>query len=311
MNSSKPLNGAGPVTVQERLGDWHQLIDRCRRKPTRKRVHALRVSTLRLQAELDIDLAEVPRASHEAQAVLQFTREGQKLRRVLGPVREHDVWVGKLQRLRQSLLQSGAYVPRTTRGCVRQLEQFESRLKQDRRQLEKKLIAAIERRRESLAALTQIDLGIAASVNGGGDAARNIRARFARVAKNFPSFDEENLHEFRKRIKMVRYLAEMHQQDKACAQIAAQMKKLQSTIGEWHDWQALAREVRRHGSKTDAAELLAAIAAESLEAALTNCRTITHRLLAEDAEVPEAVVGRKAPGRADHLLSEAADRKLA
>lgn len=300
--------------MHDRLGEWRRLIDRCERKPTRKRVHALRVVTLRLQAELEIDLAELPRASHQAQAILDFSKQGEKLRKALGPVREIDVWIGKLQGLRASLAESGGYVPRSTRECVRQIGQFEARLRQDRRRLEKKLIVVVEKRGEDFAAAAEVVGAEIADrpMNDGVNAAGMIRARFAEIAEDFPAFDAENLHEFRKRIKLIRYLAEIHEGDPACAQIAAQMKKLQSAIGEWHDWQALVREIQRGGWKgKDALELLDAIAAESLEAALATSRIVTHKVIAGGATAPDAAPVRKAPQRADHDLSTEADRKLA
>lgn len=314
MNSRKRWNGAGSITAYGRIAAWRQLLDRCQRKPTRKRVHALRVVTLRLQAQLETELAELPRAARPAKAILAFSRQAEKLRKALGPVRELDVWIGKLRGLRARLAEPGVYVPRSTRACVRQLEQFESQLKQSRRPLEKKLIAAIEKRIDNLSVRADVigaDLAGHATSNGL-NAASTIRTRFAEIAKSFPAFDQENLHEFRKRIKLIRYIAELHQGDAASAQIAAQMKKLQSAIGEWHDWQALARRVRRGCSRrNDAAELLEAIAAESLEAALTTSRSITSRLLAEDAPAPHPAPVRKPPQRADHDQSEAAAKKIA
>lgn len=313
MNSGKRSNSAASVAQRDPIGEWSQLLNRCERKPTRKRVHALRVATLRLTAELEIDLAELPRASHQAQAILQFSKNGEKLRKALGPVRELDVWIGKVQWLQASLAKPGDYTPRSTRDCIQQLERFESRLRQKRRRLEKKLIAAIEKRKDSFHAARELDVVLDADANRGASAADMINARFAEVVKAFPGFDEENLHEFRKHIKMIRYLAEIHQDgDPACAQIAAQMKKLQGSIGEWHDWQALAREIRRGRSKDkDAVELLQSIAAESLDDALTACRSFIHKLIANDVLVSEARLAPKVPQHADLEFSETADRKLA
>lgn len=312
MNPGTRLNGANSIDLHDRLEQWRQLLDRCEQKPVRKRVHALRVVTLRLQAELSIDLAELPSASHQAHAILEFIRQGEKLRKALGPVRELDVWIGKLQGLCASLRRSGDYIPRSTRDCIRQLERVESRLKQSRRSLEKKLTAAIKRRRPSFAdALEEVSVAVDGRViDHGMDASRMIRDRFSEVAKDFPEFNEENLHEFRKRIKMVRYLAEIHESEPACAQFVAQMRKLQSSIGEWHDWQDIERTVRRERSKSkDAAELLETIAAESFEAALITCRQLTDKLVGEHA--PHSDLVRKAPARVENDWLEISRRKLA
>ena len=111
---------------------------------------------------------------------------------------------------------------------------------------------------------------------------------------------------------MIRYLAEAHDNDPACAQIALQLKKVQSAIGEWHDWQALAREIRRgHWKSKDAAELLAEIAAESFESALIACRGTCHMVAVGNPVVSEVASPRKAPDRAHPERSETAHRKLA
>ena len=47
--------------MRDRLAAWRELLYLCRRKATRKRVHALRVITLRLQAESDRDLNDLPK----------------------------------------------------------------------------------------------------------------------------------------------------------------------------------------------------------------------------------------------------------
>jgi CHAD domain-containing protein len=312
MNLASEPERAATTSIHDRLGDWRQLVDRCARKPTRKRVHALRVITLRVQAELEIDLAELPHASHQAQAILKFNRLGEKLRKALGPVRELDVWLGKLLGLRASLTQAGDYTPPSTRECLRQLERFELRLKEKRRPLEKKLVAAISKRKDSFAnAADEVDSLLGGMrTDGGADAAHTILGQFAEIARDFPTFNEQNLHEFRKRIKMVRYLAEIHEGDAACGMIASQMKKLQSAIGEWHDWQDLSHEVRHGRSKNkDAAELLGSIAAESLELALVVCRQITDKLVSQQTGLPDP--GRKIPARVDYKLDQTAERKLA
>jgi CHAD domain-containing protein len=278
-------HGMESASVRDRLADWRELLDRCGRKPTRKRVHALRVVTLRLQAELDRDAGELPSASHQAQAVFQFGKHAQRLRRVLGRVREIDVWIGMLGRLRTSMSATTEYVPRTTRECIRQIERTEERLKGKRGALERRLMAEIENRRVQLESAGK-DVDQAVGIRRGApesQAFEQILARFASVAAEFPMLDEENLHEFRKRIKTVRYLAEISGEDPACSRLAAQMKKMQTAIGDWHDWQALAQEVSRGRRKRGStlAELLDSMRSEAFDAAIASCHAVTARLLAK------------------------------
>lgn len=281
-NSSRQ---AALVSVRDRLTDWRELLDRCGRKPTRKRVHALRVVTLRLQAELDRDAAELPSASHQAQAIFRFGKQAHRLRRVLGRVREIDVWIGMLRRLKASMSESADYVPRSSRDCIRQIERTEQRLKERRSVLERKLLDEIEKRRVQLESAGE-DAGEAVEVRHRTTdlhAFEQILARYASVAAEFPTLDEGNLHEFRKRVKTVRYLAEISAADPACSRLAVQMKQLQTAIGEWHDWQALAQEVSRGRRSKDVAlaELLDAMRAEAFDAAIASCHAVTVRLLAK------------------------------
>lgn len=306
----------------DRLAEWRKLLEECGHKPTRKRVHALRVVTLRLQAEFEHDLADLPHASHQAQAILRFGKQAEKLRGALGPVRELDVWIGKLRGLRALLSQRTDYVPRSTHENIRGIERLEDRIKRKRQSAEKKLVAEIEKRGTRLVkAAEEIESALAEYVFGNEPGiAEELVASFRAVRAEFPSLDEANLHEFRKRIKRVRYLAEIRAAaDPTIGQIATQMKKLQSAIGEWHDWQALAHEARggHHAKSKALAELLETVARESFETALSTVNGVTGRMLGEGRApglAPDEASQRTAPKlsvRSDQGVVAQLDKKLA
>jgi len=270
--------------LRDRVAAWRELLDECGRKPTRKRVHALRVVTLRIQAELEYQVADLPHASHQVQATLRFGKLAEKLRGVLAPVRELDVWIGKLQRLRASLIQGTGYVPRSTHECIRQIGKLEDRLKKRRRSAAQKLVAQITKHRwDRVLAGDEIEELASDHVQGSDShMSDTILNQFAAIAKVFAEFNEENLHDFRKRIKKVRYLAEIHQDsDNACAQIAVLVKKAQTAIGEWHDWQVLARSMQHTRRRRDVEleELLESLASERFEQAIGVCHATRARLL--------------------------------
>ncbi len=281
---------AAAATLNHRVAAWVDLLARCGSKPTRKRVHALRVSTLRLQAEMERDVSELPHASHQAQAMLQFGRQAEKLRQALGPAREIDVWIGKLRGLRASNVKQVEYVPRTIEECLRGVARLEDRLKRKRRTAAKKLAASIEKKSGRFVKAAE-DLELASEESRLPDArgiGNELVADFRRASAEFPELDESNLHEFRKRIKTVRYLAELHAgSDRACARVATQMKKLQGAIGEWHDWQSLAVEARRghHAWSQPLAELLETISKEAFEAALKTAYGVTARMAGKEGEM--------------------------
>lgn len=303
--------------MQERLEEWIKLVDLCRQKPKRKSVHGLRVVTLRLQAELDFELTELPKASHQARAIMKFNKLGEKLRKVLGPVRELDVWVDKLEGLRGALTEHAGYVPESAQECTRQIEKLESRIGKRRRRFGKKLVAVLEKRQDDFAdCVNRIE-----SESDRGEQENNsevfatIAERFTEVVRDFPTFNEENLHEFRKRIKLLRYLAEIHGSDIRCAQLAEQVKKVQSAIGEWHDWQEMSLDVRQSqpGKSKELVETLDAITAESFETALSTSHSVTAILLAAESESNGVVPGAspKMPMRSDDPVMEAENRRLA
>jgi len=65
--------------LAKRLTDWRALLDHCRQKPRRKSVHALRVLTLRIQAELELHLGEISKTSRQAEAISYFGRQAKKI----------------------------------------------------------------------------------------------------------------------------------------------------------------------------------------------------------------------------------------
>jgi CHAD domain-containing protein len=304
----------------ERLDAWRRLLARCGRKPTRKRVHALRVVTLRILAELEHQLGERGNGDPESVAATRWIKLGEKLRQALSPVREADVWLDKLTALRQSLENTNGYSPRSNKACVRQIDELEEMLRAKRRQWEKTLVAEIESRRDRLEESSrQIEAAHSRSVGVGGlpqgDAGGlQIGEQFARVVKEFPSLDAGNLHEFRKSIKKVRYMAEIYAvHDAEAGRLAAWLKKIQSAIGEWHDWQALAkRESHANGKREELTELLETLAAESLEKALGVCGRVTTNLLRRNngahdfSHLPEKKTVRSAESIDAPVLSRSA-----
>ena len=279
------------------------MLARCSRKPTKKRVHNLRIVTLRIQAELQHRFRDDGAEAESTIAANRWIKQAEKLRQVLGDTRETDVWIGKLDGLRTSLTETGTYVPRSNRECLRQIDRLEDKLQLNRRELEKDLAGELEDGRKRMVEISKDVEGIAEPEAAGkpDDSAEDILRQFRDVAAEFPSLDGENLHEFRKRIKTVRYLAEMLAVDHPeTRQPAASLKKMQSAIGEWHDWQQLARMSRRmhEGRKKhdELSELLESLTAESLEKALDVCERLTERLLSKvnrNAGSPKA--GTKKP----------------
>jgi CHAD domain-containing protein len=287
MNSGSPGRSSSrtnpdPPGNQNQLETWRQLLARCGRKATRKRVHGLRVVTLRLQAEIEYRVNEHGLDERHTQLAKRWGKQADRLREALGPVREADVWLEKLAGLRANLDKREGYKPRSMQDCVSQIEELEDKLQQKRQTWGKRLLAEIDHRKDRIEKLSKrLELCLVPLIGKcGKDGAGQIAELFASVASEFPSLNQDNLHAFRKSIKTVRYLAEIFSvSDAEAGHQAAQLKKIQTAIGEWHDWQDLAKERGSRKKHQELTELLDALAAESLEKAIEICDSATPQLL--------------------------------
>jgi CHAD domain-containing protein len=309
---SKNMRRANPAWPSE-LEGWRRLLSECEQKPTRKRVHALRVATLRLQAQTEYWLGLHCREGYDADqpaapAVKKWQKEARHLRRALGAVRNCDIYLVKLQDLRGPLTTSTGYEPRSSRTPLRQIGQLERQFKRDRRAAGQRLLASIEHRRERVeSAIVGIESGLSPHLPLVPRLDLHALVGLNReMVSEFPELRAKDLHTLRKRIKDVRYLAElMSGNDLQIAALAAELKAVQGAIGEWHDWDDLACEaanVLRHGPKNgNLIELLETMAQESLEKALALCESFRARFAVEEDEPAQ----RKTPHRAASVTTGA------
>jgi CHAD domain-containing protein len=316
--TSHPHASANQPEKVKKLTLWKRLLVRCGRKPTRKRVHDLRTVTLRIQAELEYRLQGEWMDEEVRRIAQRWCTQAEKLRGALAQVREADVWVAMLANLHEAVERPGGYSPRSNRGCVSQIEQLEEKIKQKRGSWEKMLIGKIEDRRKRLDKLSD-ELEQEVSLQQlEAEGAGTIIDKLAKVAVEFPLLNADNLHEFRKSIKSVRYLAEIFGTNSPQAKKqAAMLKKMQTAVGTWHDWEALARRAQNAGgskqSYADLAELLETLTAESLDKAIDVCERTTQRLLEQGIRNADSATDslQKLPVRAVVPSLSADPKKLA
>jgi CHAD domain-containing protein len=81
----------------------------------------------------------------------------------------------------------------------------------------------------------------------------------SRFAKDSGPITEEVLHRYRIAGKRVRYVAELAAESPEAQHIVAQLKRMQDSLGEWHDWLSLTETVANLAVDGSNAALLAAL----------------------------------------------------
>lgn len=285
----RPEIAAEPASyMQRRLGDWRRLLGECARKPTRKRVHLLRVATLRLQSQyrsLFWPQFQVFGADHPAaRAAKRWNKQVKQLRGALGDVRVFDVHFASLAKVRGLLTTSSGYQPRSSRASLRRIDAIEKRFKRRRRTAAIDLVEMLKARYQRIdAAASELASALGAhQLPVAAWSSPRLLERFAEAVAAFPALNVDTLHDFRKEIKNVRYLAELIGPSDEARTVAAVAKEIQGAIGAWHDWDQLARETARKGRRAHQeglTDLLETLAEESLEKALHLCSACIARLL--------------------------------
>jgi CHAD domain-containing protein len=301
---------------QKQFEEWRGLLSKCGQKPSRKRVHSLRVATLRLKAEVDFLLLDHDNADRSGSIAALWKKHADKLRKALSPVRDTDIHLEMLRKMR------GANGPkgnesRLTPECVRGTEKLEDRFREKRASAAKQLLAEIAdrfKRLERSSKKLQDNLANQTPWTES-DRIRVIRGLIAGLVSELPTLNAENLHEFRKQAKTARYLADAASKNDAyAARQAALLKRMQNAAGNWHDLETLIIEAEEVLETNDG--LVAALklsADEALKVALEMCPRMTAQLLDRGARNGVSIVTMppKKPVRGAEAIVVKRDKRYA
>jgi CHAD domain-containing protein len=218
--------------MKEGWQDVYAAIEACAEEPTEKAVHQVRTRCRRLEALISAVLSarlNTERLRSTGDALL---RKIKKIRRAAGPVRDLDIHLSLLETIAGEPPGEDAQKLKKTlqrqrkRASVAALKELE----RDRPKLERRAARFLDAFNDLPPSEQQLDTTALA------------KARFLETAAAFPVIRSENLHNFRKRSKQARYIAEINPRSAASVRLAKKLNRVQDAIGAWHDWDVMTEE---------------------------------------------------------------------
>jgi CHAD domain-containing protein len=263
--------------------------------PDEETVHRLRTGTRRCGALLESLLQDRTRNPVQRHAAIaaKLLRQWKRLRRVAGSVRDLDVHLALLKKLRKSAIGDDQ------EEASQQMDHLHAWLTEQRevraRALHKQAAKRLERVRE----LTHAILGDLATVSNAPTSATapvTVKRRrtsanpallaledFHKISVVNALLNRDNLHDFRKSTKQARYVAEAGGDEQNAVAVSRGLKRIQDAIGDWHDLDALCLESRQALGHDGAAvqQHLAQLAEAKLQQAIAGTEKMRLRLLGE------------------------------
>ena len=214
-----------------------QAIVSCRAEQGEKAVHGLRAGTRRLDALLRKVLEDHPGAVGLHRESKRAMKQLGKIRKMAGSVRDLDVQRELAEEIKEEL--SARKSEAVREDVAEEYEQLDGYLKRRRRRnadalrkgltkCELKMERALERITEEIEGLTTASPSPLSTARGW----------TRRVGIEGEQLNEGNLHEYRKKTKAARYVAEL-QKTPTAKRLAAELRGVQDAIGQWHDWELL------------------------------------------------------------------------
>jgi CHAD domain-containing protein len=213
--------------------------------PPPNEVHKLRTTTRRVEAIVSV-LAQL-----EGKESRRLLKSIEPVRKAAGGVRDMDVLIGNARKLaRQSNGDSLARLPGDS--VARLTEQLQIARQHSAVELRR----AIGKRRDSARDNLKEYIGLvraesarakrSSSANGSAenDGIHTAAINVLRELGEWPPLNAENIHEFRLKVKMLRYILQLSAD--ANDRLGDALGNVQRRIGDWHDWhqlQEIAREI--------------------------------------------------------------------
>jgi CHAD domain-containing protein len=245
------------------------------------RVHKFRTRTRRFEVMLAALNLE---SGKRQQAVLKAIRT---LRKKAGVVRDMDVLTEHALRPQ----------PRHEQECsVRLLQQLGSRRERQARKLQKKARKQLSKAGKGLKRCRRLlERQLPPQRNARGDNRRMVAGYPAGLAlqleselRQWPHLTRSNLHEYRKKVKELRYVLQMA--DNSHGDFVSSLGEVKDAIGEWHDWEELAqiaKDILQHPG-CDLLSWIRSTAKQKFQHALDLTNTLRNRYLNRSAHSKHA-----------------------
>lgn len=325
----------GPANPGEHLlkvaSEFNAVLEQCLDDSEIETVHRVRTGSRRVQAMVESICRQAGSSRNPLEKpARKWLRQVKALRRAAGPVRDMDVQrklleenlrlSGQSQNVNAARAKAVEVSPPAANDSAnasdlnlpelaRQAHKLDGWLKGQRDAHAEALDKQIKKRRQTLSARQRDFLHVMGQVHSRTrrapkDGALLALEDFVRVVDAMPILDAANLHDFRKKTKKARYVAESGGKGENAQTIAKALKRVQDAIGDWHDWQCLTEEAETV-LKQDGSELAAWLrrhAEHSLQDALNITERMSGRLVGEwmsgKQRPPARNLRRKSPSRA-------------
>jgi len=191
-------------------------------EPDPETVHELRTQTRKLEAVLH---ALSPRNTSEARHLLRLMKP---VRRAAGRVRDMDVLIAKATSLSS---------PAQSEGVIRLIEHMSAIRTADARRLHRKVKRRRKQARAWLSHLLRNLHRLRSPNHPGLPVSADSPQILVQKLDHWPPLNQQNLHEFRKRVKELHYLLQLFPAHDGPRMTS--YANVKDTVGDWHDWMEL------------------------------------------------------------------------
>jgi CHAD domain-containing protein len=213
--------------VEKPLRKLRKALKRFPNDPSRGEVHSLRTNARQLEAIVDALMLDSKKKTR------QLLKSVAPVRKAAGDVRDMDVLVGNVLALSRSDGDD---------SLVRLVEHLGERRVESARDLSHTVAAKRKAARRSLKQYAQL---VGREFHGKKrilTSAEPVAVELVTELTGWPELNEENIHPFRIKVKQLRYMLQLSKNaDKKIVEALGQVKDL---VGDWHDWQELAKIAR-------------------------------------------------------------------